>query len=321
MSSNTKENGEHGEPVITQPQPSAPLAVDGYVPPGAYTGQPPVTGGPQPQISYVQPAAYYQQPQPQAIHMQTMAVPAGQAVPGQWLIVQGSIPGCPAGLERLTLVDKLFVKQKVTLLEAFTVWDQKNSYDIVSETGQQLYFASEESGLCMRQCCGPKRGFVMHILDNNGQEVISVKREFKCCAVQSCECFACLGCCANEVQIEAPPGNVVGYIQQTCSVWIPRFVVQDEHRETVLKIDGPCCMCQTICCRCDIEFHLNSRDGDHEVGKISKKFGGVLTEMFTTADTFGVSFPMDLDVKMKAVMIGAVFLIDYMYFEVERRDT
>ena len=34
---------------------------------------------------------------------------------------------------------------------------------------------------------------------------------------------------------------------------------------------------------------LNSRDGDHEVGKISKKFGGIISEMFTTADTFGVS--------------------------------
>lgn len=83
MSSNTKENGEHGEPVITQPQPSAPPAVDGYVHPGAYTGQPPMTGDQQPHIFYVQPAAYYQQPQLQAIHMQTMAVPTGQALQGR----------------------------------------------------------------------------------------------------------------------------------------------------------------------------------------------------------------------------------------------
>ena len=31
--------------------------------------------------------------------------------------------------------------------------------------------------------------------------------------------------------------------------------------------------------------------------------------MFTTADNFGITFPMDLDVKMKACMIGALFLI------------
>lgn len=37
--------------------------------------------------------------------------------------------------------------------------------------------------------------------------------------------------------------------------------------------------------------------------------------MFTNADTFGVTFPVDLDVKLKAALIGAVFLIDFMFFE------
>lgn len=34
-----------------------------------------------------------------------------------------------------------------------------------------------------------------------------------------------------------------------------------------------------------------------------------MRELFTDADFFGVSFPLDLEVKMKAVMLGAVFLI------------
>jgi hypothetical protein len=45
------------------------------------------------------------------------------------------------------------------------------------------------------------------------------------------------------------------------------------------------------------------------VGKISKQWAGLLREAFTDADYFGITFPMDLDVKMKAVMIGACFLI------------
>jgi hypothetical protein len=45
------------------------------------------------------------------------------------------------------------------------------------------------------------------------------------------------------------------------------------------------------------------------VGKISKQWSGLLREAFTDADYFGITFPMDLDVKMKAVMIGACFLI------------
>lgn len=55
-------------------------------------------------------------------------------------------------------------------------------------------------------------------------------------------------------------------------------------------------------------------NGD-EVGKISKQWSGLAREMFTDADFFGINFPMDLDVRMKAVMLGACFLIDAMFFE------
>lgn len=34
-----------------------------------------------------------------------------------------------------------------------------------------------------------------------------------------------------------------------------------------------------------------------------------MQELFTDADNFGVTFPMDLDVRIKAVIIAAVFLI------------
>lgn len=46
-----------------------------------------------------------------------------------------------------------------------------------------------------------------------------------------------------------------------------------------------------------------------KIGKISKQWTGLLREAFTDVDNFGIQFPMDLDVKMKAVMIGACFLI------------
>ena len=38
-------------------------------------------------------------------------------------------------------------------------------------------------------------------------------------------------------------------------------------------------------------------------------------EVFTDADNLGISFSLDLDVKVKATLLGALFLIDFMYFE------
>lgn len=51
-----------------------------------------------------------------------------------------------------------------------------------------------------------------------------------------------------------------------------------------------------------------------QVGRISKQWSGLTREFFTTADYFGISFPMDLDVRMKAVMLGAVMLIVIYFF-------
>lgn len=59
----------------------------------------------------------------------------------------------------------------------------------------------------------------------------------------------------------------------------------------------------------DVEFKIMSSDGKVQVGKISKQWSGLLREMYTDTDYFGITFPMDLDVRMKAVMLGACFLI------------
>ena len=63
-----------------------------------------------------------------------------------------------------------------------------------------------------------------------------------------------------------------------------------------------------------------SPDGSTEVGKISKQWTGLLREAFTDADNFGISFPVDLDVRMKATLIGALFLIDFMFFEKKQNE-
>ena len=56
------------------------------------------------------------------------------------------------------------------------------------------------------------------------------------------------------------------------------------------------------------------RDGV-EYGKITKRWSGLLKEAFTDADKFGVEFPADWDVTVKAVLLAAVFLIDFVHFE------
>ncbi|CDQ92431.1 unnamed protein product, partial [Oncorhynchus mykiss] len=69
------------------------------------------------------------------------------------------------------------------------------------------------------------------------------------------------------------------------------------------------------CCLLLPPLQIVTMDEVDKIGKISKQWTGLLREAFTDADNFGIQFPMDLDVKMKAVMIGACFLVDFMFFE------
>lgn len=55
---------------------------------------------------------------------------------------------------------------------------------------------------------------------------------------------------------------------------------------------------------------LKGKDGSGKpIGRISKQWSGLLKEVFTDTDNFGIQFPLDMDVKMKAVLLGACFLI------------
>ena len=42
------------------------------------------------------------------------------------------------------------------------------------------------------------------------------------------------------------------------SGWRAEYVIQDANQQTVLKIRGPCCPCQTVCCTDDVDFAVSS---------------------------------------------------------------
>ncbi|XP_035913967.1 phospholipid scramblase 2-like isoform X3 [Anopheles stephensi] len=293
--------------------PPAPYPPASYPPPG--TGSPYPPGGPPPPQGYGQPQQMYAPNQPYGggAYQPVMVQPGmpghpapvmGQPVPGGWMPIPQGIPNCPPGLEYLTAIDQLLVHQKVELLEAFTGFETANKYTIKNTLGQKVYWAMEDTGCCNRMCCGAARAFDMKILDTYQNEVLHFNRPLRCSS-----CW--FPCCLQTMEVTAPPGNVIGYVEQDWSILTPQFSIKDQNGDTVLKISGPFCTF-SICG--DVEFEVLSTNGA-QVGKISKQWSGLGREMFTDADHFGINFPMDLDVRVKATLLGALFLIDYMFFE------
>ncbi|CAJ0576888.1 unnamed protein product, partial [Mesorhabditis spiculigera] len=240
--------------------------------------------------------------------------PPGAAV--QWMAPPEQMPGCPPGLEYLTQLDKLVINQHMSMLEVMTSWEVKNKYSVFNSAGQQVYFAYEESETCERQCCGPLRGYTMHVVDNFQREVMRFTRPFKCL----CSCGCCSGCdsCATETTVEAPPGNVVSVVRQVFGCCCHNFVVRtgDESKD-IFKIEGPGMCGWTYNCNCcaDKVYEIMVPEGNQVIGSIRKKWRGWVAETYTNADVFTVDFPIDLDVTMKVALFGATFLIDFLAFE------
>ncbi len=114
--------GQPGYPPYPGGDSSAP---GGFVAPPAVPGYPPAPqqGYPPPQQAYPPPQQAYPPPQ------QGYPIPPQQAMPIQEQPKQqmemaaplaATNPNCPPGLEYLTQVDQLIVKQKVEILEIFS---------------------------------------------------------------------------------------------------------------------------------------------------------------------------------------------------------
>ncbi|CAI5778987.1 Hypothetical predicted protein [Podarcis lilfordi] len=230
----------------------------------------------------------------------------GQALQGVvWMPAPIPPPNCPPGLEYLSQIDQMIIQQKIELVEIIIGFETSNRYEVKNAWGQRIYFAAEDTDCCTRLCCGMDRPFTIKIMDNVGQEVIELQRPLRC---SSC----CFPCCLQELEVHAPPGTPVGYIKQTWDPCLPKFTIQNELHQDVLKITGPCIACSF--CE-DVHFEVLSLDEQTAVGRISKHWTGIVKELFTDTDNFGIQFPLDLDVKIKAVMLGAAFLVDFMFFE------
>ena len=63
--------------------------------------------------------------------------------------------------------------------------------------------------------CGPQRPFDMVIRDNADREVLHFNRPLRC---NSC----LFPCCLQELEVSAPPGDVIGYVKQTWSCMKPQ---------------------------------------------------------------------------------------------------
>jgi hypothetical protein len=204
---------------------------------------------------------------------------------------QGKKLGQGSSLETMALVDHLMIRQDVERLEAFIGFEQANNYSISDSLGNVLFLAAEESDGWARQLLKSFRPFTMHIGTPDGEAVLSLERPWRFYF--------------HELDVMDAQGRRLGYIKKRWSLVNRRYTLVDEVAGKSYDIFGPFFKPWTFAIR----------ENGADVGAIRKKWSGALREMFTDADVFGVEFPREMEIRRKAVFLGAVFLIDFLHFE------
>ncbi|XP_016361258.1 phospholipid scramblase 2-like [Sinocyclocheilus anshuiensis] len=159
--------------------------------------------------------------------------------------------------------------------------------------GNKVFGILEDSECCDRSFCASGRSFIMNVTDNSNQEVIRLLHPSACCYG------------SHELEVQSPPGTTIGYVRKNWHCCLSKFTVENERGEPAFKIERPFVGC-TCCTDQNFELlSLNEEVTERSFGKIIKPFSCC----GSNAD-FVLRFPSNLDVKMKATLLGACILID-----------
>ncbi|KAL3290076.1 hypothetical protein HHI36_023445 [Cryptolaemus montrouzieri] len=203
----------------------------------------------------------------------------------------------PPGLDYLSTIDQFLLQQN----DIFA----KNKFNVLNSHGQNIFLAAENSTICGYACCSSHRRYEIKIMDNFGKEVMHLYHPQNCV-------LCCFPPFLQRIEVFSPPDNLIGTVEQDYSFFNINFSIKDQYTVTVLKIKGP--VFANCCCQ-DIHYRIISADERTQIGTICRKFPGMCKQLCSQVNYFKSNFSMDLDVKTKALLLGACFLIDTMCYD------
>jgi uncharacterized protein YxjI len=200
-----------------------------------------------------------------------------------------------SGLENLAQANSLIIRQQKEWGEILTGFETKNKYEVVDHFNNPLLEVQEEGGSALttitRLFLKALRPFTMHLFSPQGAGLFKLTRPFRFYF--------------HELDVSQSNGAPLGKIKRRFAILRRIYSVVDRNGNEIFELFGPLLHPWT--------FQI--KKGGQELGKITKKWSGLVKESFTDADNFGITFPNGIDLSQKAVLLGAVFLIDFIHFE------
>ena len=197
--------------------------------------------------------------------------------------------------ENVANARSLIVRQRKELVELFG-FETRNKYEILNPDGGQIGFAAEQQkgwfGFLIRQLVGHWRTFDIVIFDLARQEVLRAHHPFRFYF--------------QRLDVTDSQGHRVGSIEKRFSILSKKFEFFDEYGKVRMSVKSPIWRIWT--------FPVMA--GGEQVAKLSKRWGGILTEVFTDADRFEIEYlSTQLSKNDRILLLVAALFVDLHYFE------
>ena len=192
----------------------------------------------------------------------------------------------------LTQYQDLIVRQQVEHLEVFTGIETANRYTVSTPEGEELLHAYEESGWMARLFLKTHRPLTLHIIDQEGQPVLSASRSF----------FWFL----SHLHMRDGTDRPIGSLRRRLTFLNRKFSLEDSSGAPIAEVRGRLLKPNTF---------ILDVDGT-EVARITKQWGGLAKEAFSDADTFRVQQDTrGRDQDFSLLVLATAFAIDLDFFE------
>jgi len=264
---------------------------------------------------------------PQMTNPQTLINPQMMANP-QMMVYQGKW-----GFEKLKEQPGVFIKHRFDVLEAVTGCERHKKYNIYAinsdgdRKGHPIFRAHEKSNWCARNClpanCQP---FNMKI---RNQDPISTEIDESEFLFLQRDCRCTFLCCNR-------PEMTVNYVERNsqeklgkvrhpllcCNLGVN---VHDFEDRIKYYIRGSCCQLGIFCSRCPcdpcqlVQFDLQDEKGE-TIGSLEKRSQGCVKTILSDAGSFSLVYPTNATERDKALLMSAILLLDFSYFEMNPPD-
>lgn len=176
-------------------------------------------------------------------------------------------------------------------------WETGNKYELVDENGEKIGFASERKtgifGHLVRNFLKSHRPMHLDVWDKNKILLLSGRRPFYFFF--------------SDIEVSDSQGRKIGDVKTRFGILKRKYDLLDSYGNVFASIES---------FRWKIwSFSILDKLGN-EVGKLGKKWGGLLKEVFTDSDSFGLDLSKsDWSSEQKAVIFYAALSIDLDFFE------